>query len=260
MKIGITERGDAGWDLSWHQILKNDTTYDGAVLITKYVTDTFIEKVMDLYNNGYPLIVHSTITGWGSTEIEPGIHDYHVQLANTQKLLMAGFLVQNLVIRVDPIWPTTGGLKRAGEVIEEAKAMKLLSVDSNTARLRVSILDEYRHVKERIKAMGHMPVYGERFFPAIPMIQDTTAMLKAAGIPFETCAEEALAGLCPELAVRCGCISEKDLLLMGLNIQQVENTYTNPQRRNGCHCLSCKFELLTMRHQCPTGCIYCYWK
>lgn len=42
MKIGITEYGDAGVDLRWENKLGS---LDGAILITKNLTDTFISKV-----------------------------------------------------------------------------------------------------------------------------------------------------------------------------------------------------------------------
>lgn len=260
MRIGITERGDAGWNLCWHQTLKNSVSYDGAVLITKYITNPFIEAVMDLYGSGFPLVVHVTVTGWGGTFIEPGIHDYHTQLTNAKKLCDIGFPVKNLVIRVDPIWPTAGGLKKALEVIEEAKSINLLSDDGKMARMRISILDEYKHVKERIKAAGYKPIYGDRVYPPYEMIKNTAAMLKTAGIPFETCAEETLAKLYPGLAKIRGCVSETDLALMGLDAREIKNMCENMQHKSGCHCLSCKSELLNKKGQCPTKCIYCYWK
>ena len=73
MKIGVTERGDAGIDFTWVNKLKNRTV-DGAILITKNVNDTFIKNVMDLYKNGFTqIIVHCTCTGHGRTIIEPNV-------------------------------------------------------------------------------------------------------------------------------------------------------------------------------------------
>ena len=43
MKVEITERGDAGIDLSWKSKLNN---VDGAVLITKNITNEFKNTVM----------------------------------------------------------------------------------------------------------------------------------------------------------------------------------------------------------------------
>lgn len=66
-KIGITEAGDAGLDLSWEDKLQN---VDRAVLITKNITPEFIKLVI---RNKDKLIVHTTITGYGGTIIEPNV-------------------------------------------------------------------------------------------------------------------------------------------------------------------------------------------
>ena len=82
MKIGITERGDAGIDLSWFQKLN---TVDGVVLITKRITNAFINKVLEAHNNGHKIIVHCTCTGWGSSYLESNVPDYMIQLNNLMK-------------------------------------------------------------------------------------------------------------------------------------------------------------------------------
>lgn len=53
-KIGITEAGDAGLDLSWKEKLG---TVDGAVVITKCVSPAFYNAVLA---NKDRLIVHAT--------------------------------------------------------------------------------------------------------------------------------------------------------------------------------------------------------
>ena len=65
-KIGATDGGDAGLDLSWKEKL---SSVDGAVLITKRVTPKLIEAVRNLPN----VIVHATCTGYGSTVLEPNV-------------------------------------------------------------------------------------------------------------------------------------------------------------------------------------------
>ena len=55
-RIGITEAGDAGLDLSWVDKL-NDV--DGAVVITKQITDSFINAAL---TNQEKLIIHLTCT------------------------------------------------------------------------------------------------------------------------------------------------------------------------------------------------------
>lgn len=57
-KIGITEAGDAGLDLSWANKLD---TVDGAIVITKCITPDFYEVALA---NKDKLIIHATITGY----------------------------------------------------------------------------------------------------------------------------------------------------------------------------------------------------
>lgn len=49
MKIGITERGDAGIDLSWYEKL---SLVDGTILITKNITSGLKYKLMQAYLSG----------------------------------------------------------------------------------------------------------------------------------------------------------------------------------------------------------------
>lgn len=103
MRIGITEAGDAGLDLSWVNKLDK---IDGAVLITKNITDKFIDAVIA---NKDKLIIHATTTGMGGTVIEPNVPDYKTQLTQVQKLIDRGFPKNRIIIRVDPIIPTDNG-------------------------------------------------------------------------------------------------------------------------------------------------------
>ena len=103
-KIGITERGDAGIDLSWTQKLGH---VEGAVLITKNITNEFISNVLHLNNIGHKLIVHCTCTGFGGTELEPNVPDYKIQLNRLKLLIDSGFPISQCVLRIDPIIPTS---------------------------------------------------------------------------------------------------------------------------------------------------------
>ena len=136
IKIGITERGDAALDFSWYDKLN---TVSGAILITKNITDEFIHRVMQAYQNGYKLIIHATCTGWGQSIIEPNVPPYHSQLSQLRKLIKKGFPLEQCVLRIDPIFPTSNGLKRVCEVLDMAFDMQLLP----RMRVRISIFDEY---------------------------------------------------------------------------------------------------------------------
>lgn len=61
--IGMTEAGDAGWDLSWYDKIKNDENCLGGILITKAGSNQrFQEKALDLIRFK-PIIIHFGITG-----------------------------------------------------------------------------------------------------------------------------------------------------------------------------------------------------
>ena len=103
MKIGITERGDAGINSLWTQ--KVDTV-DGMILITKNITEIFKANVLSLYHKGYKIIVHCTCTGYGSSALEPNVPDYKWQLSSLENLIKRGFPAENCVLRIDPILPS----------------------------------------------------------------------------------------------------------------------------------------------------------
>lgn len=184
--------------------------------------DKMPDKVLETQERK-PLIVHATITGWGGTVLEPNVPAYEHSLDMLAKLVRDGF-------------------------------------DGNRCVLRISLLDKYAHVKERLNAKGYTSFYGgRRFQPDDREVADTLALLNRwhdeTGLVFETCIEPKLDG--PAVR-RCGCVGERDLALMEIALP--DGAGVNPQNRHGCLCLSCKHELLDCRHRCPHKCLYCYWK
>lgn len=249
MKIGITERGDAGINLAW--VSKVDTV-DGMVLISKNLTDAFVNTVLDLHNKGHKIIVHCTCTGYGSSALEPCVPNCITQLNSLKVLIDRGFPAENCVLRIDPIFPSEKGLNRIKEVLNY-----FISLNIGVTRIRISIVDEYRHVKERYRQHGWNPLYGNNFGPSNEQVKLTADLLNKYFFVYETCAENYLAQ-CLNNSEIIGCISHKDLNIMG--ISYTNEMSFNPQNRRGCHCLSCKTELLTERKPCPNGCVYCFWK
>lgn len=248
MRIGITERGDAGINLAW---LSKINQVDGMILITKNLTEMFKFHVLDLYNKGYKIIVHCTCTGYGNTALEPNVPDYKVQLNSLRDLIDRGFPAENCVLRIDPIFPSEKGLNRIKDVLNY-----FMSLNTGVTRIRVSIVDEYRHVKERYRQRGWTPLYGDNFGPSASQVNMVADTLRQYSFIYETCAEQALSFTFSQCLIQ-GCISNADLRIMGLpEIFMSEN----PQNRKGCHCLSCKTELLTERKPCLHQCVYCFWK
>lgn len=255
MRIGITERGDAGIDMQWVGKIKYGTI-DGAVLITKNITREFIKNVINCHNAGLRIVVHATCTGWGGTIMEPNVPAYKDQIDRLAALHAEGFPLENCVLRIDPIIPTDEGLRRVRDVIAYAEEKDILPA----ARIRISIYDEYMHVKERLNKAGFPSFYPGRDFQAsIEQLKETAGVLSEYPYTFYTCAEPKLLRYTKKGQVKArGCISEEDLSIMGLKMP--DGLSMNTQHRSGCLCLSCKTELLTERRQCPHKCIYCYWK
>ena len=246
MKIGVTERGDAGIDFSWYDKLDS---VSGAIIITKKISDAFIDKILTASK---PIILHCTCTGWGNTWVEPNVHDYKSQIDMLGNLLTKGFPPKNVVLRVDPIIPTTEGIEKACNVLKYA------SEKVDIKRVRISVLDEYRHVKSRLQLAGHNSFYpGNSLYATKEMIDNVVSALTQFPFIYETCAEDFLSSKSNQF-MSVGCVSDIDLKIMGIDMPS--GLLENMQNRRGCHCLSCKKELLTNKSQCPHKCIYCYWQ
>jgi len=235
IKVGITERGDAGLDFSWVNKL-----LDANIIITKNLNDTIIQHLIE---NKDKIIFHITCTGLGATKVEPNVPNVKFTYNQVHKLIQNGFPIQQIVLRVDPIIP----LK---QVLEQRVKMVLdLFKDTGIKRVRYSFLDMYPHVKERlIKAGMNLPY--ESFCCPNYMKQNALNLLKQYEdiYEFEACAENTYH--------QKGCISQKDYDILGIKGEAIPVGF----QRKGCMCIAGKTELLTNKKKCPHGCLYCYWK
>lgn len=247
-KIGVTEAGDAGLDLSWVGKLNS---VDGAILITKHITPAFMEAVLA---NPEKIIVHATCTGYGGSVLEPNVPTVDKEFVSVMELVDKGFPKEKMVIRVDPIIPTKKGIETARDTIS-------LFMSNGFTRFRVSLIDMYPHVRRRFAEGGLPSPYVESsFYPSNEQISEVDAMLRSLWASFgwmgtlsiESCAEPGL-----EETIHCGCVSRTDLELLGLSLYDAD--CMGFQRRE-CRCYSGKVELLSNRKRCPHGCLYCYWK
>lgn len=246
MKIGVTERGDGGLDLSW--VGKLDKV-DGAIIITKNLTNKCINAIIE---NQDKLIVHCTCTGFGGTVLEPNVPEYKKQIEQLKKLIEKGFPISKVVLRIDPIIPTEKGLITAQTVLDYA--MKEIE---GISRVRISIIDMYPHVRKRFTDKKLPLPYGSNFAPFADMVMSVNNWVrenreKYDKVEFEACAEGKL-----HFCIQRGCVSQYDALLLGLNVDAEE---VKSISRVGCLCLSCKTELLNIKHPCEHNCLYCYWK
>lgn len=251
MKIGITEWNDAGIDFRWEDKLEN---LNGVILITKSVNNVFRKKVL-AHMDKLPIIVHCTCTGWGASPLESNVPSLKKQLDWLKELIDSGFPAKQVVLRIDPIFPSEKGLKRVAEVLDYAKEINLPMED---IRCRISIVDEYPHVRKRFESLGWTPLYGGNFYASWAQMEAVGELLQQYPYKFATCAEDKLVNKFPSTFEIKGCISRDDLEIM--NVEYDEKLFENPQKRSGCHCLSCKTELLKPREKCSHGCVYCYWK
>lgn len=273
MKIGITEAGDASIDYSWVEKLK---TMDMAILITKNITDKFIEEILKVKDK---VVLHATCTGYGGTVIEPNVPVYTKQLDAVKKLISLGFPKKQIVVRIDPIIPTAKGCKKVEDIVKY--------IAGDIKRFRISVIDNYNHVKERFRTAKLPVLFNGNFQASVEDFQRVDRLLHDLklqyDVSFESCAEVML-----KETKQIGCVSVQDVQMFGLVID--ENTLKN--NRKNCLCIAGKTELL--RHKpygfcnkfkipdipnascgignnckecehhtfygCPNACLYCYWK
>ncbi|HLD89878.1 MAG TPA: DUF1848 family protein [Patescibacteria group bacterium] len=237
MKIGITERGDAALNFEeWHRKLG---TVDGVILITKNPI-----TLLKYWEYIPPKsIIHTTITGHGGTDLEPNVPPAEEAIEAYKKLVTI-FGSQRVVLRVDPIVPTARAVTTALRVI-----------DQKQGRLRVSMLDLYPHVKDRL--FDKMPELAQVLTEAHLYGQKAVHLQDNLRLPVLKALANAGAEICGEPGIECtGCVSIKDLEIMGI----MPNGIGKSRQRAACACVAEKTELLTKRHPCIHGCLYCYWK
>ena len=237
IKVGITERGDAGIDLSWVTKL-NMMELAFVIVITKNLNEKFINELISYKNK---LILHVTCTGYANTIYEPNVPN--TQLEWLRILINKGFPIEQIVLRIDPIIPTINGIKLTKNVLKSFK-------NEGIKRVRYSFIDMYPHVAKRFADAGLPHPYNGQFNPTQEMINNTLNMFKLFPYyEFESCAEYT--------KHRLGCISYKDFEILGITISS--NIYFGSSyQRIGCLCPSMKTELLTNRNRCSHKCLYCY--
>ncbi len=241
-RVGITETGDPAFDLDTFDNLCPNAN----IIITKRLTDALVTKLAEHRGN---CILHLTVTGWGSSTIEPLVPTAEHSRKQLEKLLAAGFPVRQVVLRIDPVILSEEGRERLGHVLD-------LFAGSRITRYRVSFLDMYNHVKERFTQAGiaippdhtsfHAPLRIRR-----QAIRELQARGEKEGFTVEACGEPQIESV--------PCISQKDIDILG-KTDTVHLGGSAGQRR-GCSCPANKIQILTRRAgRCRNACLYCYWK
>lgn len=238
-RIGITEAGEVSFDLSVF-----DRLYKGNIIITKRLTDKLIDKLVEHQDK---IILHITCTGYGGTVLEPLVPTVEQTYEKFSQLISKGFPISHVVLRIDPCIPTEKGKERMVNVVEAFK-------DSGIQRVRFSVLDVYKHVKERFTDKG-LPIPYETFHAPLQDRMELYSILQAYGSNYrfdvEACGEPGIDSI--------SCLSQKDIDILGL--QNEITLVGNKEQRTSCHCPVNKTELLRGKpHQCNNACLYCFWK
>ena len=200
----------------------------------------------------------TVIDQYGHSALEPNVPTPYEEFAAIMELAKAGFPMEKIVIRIDPIIPTEKGLSVAYRTM-------ISFMEMGFQRYRVSVIDMYPHARNRFKKAGLPLPYGDNgFAPSQAQLSKVDDMLRQTKqfwegldngkvLRIESCAEP---GLTEPIA--CGCISDYDLNLLGFS-EDAESNGAGYQRK-GCMCYAGKTELLKHKTRCPHGCLYCYWK
>ena len=246
-RIGITETFDPCFVPDWEtKLLKAN------IVISKELNDEMIEKLLVVQDR---VIFHHTVTGQGGTILEPNVQTPEHEFEQFKKLLDRGFDYRHYVLRLDPIilWSAE----------TQANIQKVLSMWATVVqerqtfmRCRVSVVDLYPHVKQRLDAAGYKVFY-DTFTAPDAVFRRVDALLAPYyhTFTFEACAEPKLL---PYNILECGCASYKDLGILGVD----DKDYGQPEKkqRAECKCLAKKQILNVKPRRCPHGCLYCFWK
>ena len=241
IKVGITECGDPAFNKEVFARL-----LPANIIITKNVMT--IEE--ELLENKEKIILHATVTGMGGSTMEPFVPGLRTSIDGILSLIRRGFPARQIVYRVDPIIPEPEWSECAMTAIREGSALARAGVE----RMRYSIIDLYPHVRKRLqekhvylKNGSFSMSYGEKQ----EFCKEIEQLGKDAGFRYiEICGEYT--------GTRVGCISEKDIRILGLDPTELPSG-TSGQRKE-CLCCAGKTELLRTRKRCPHKCLYCYWK
>lgn len=239
-RIGVTESNEIAFNLDAF-----DRLYKGNIIITKRLTDKLIEKLIEHKDK---IILHLTCTGMGGTRIEPFVPTLEETYNKFIKLIEGGFSISHVVLRIDPIVPTKKGIETAMSVL---KRFRGLGID----RVRISFLDNYKHVRKRFKEIGVELYNGEFHAPLKERLKCLTTIKYCA----EECGYETVEA-CGEPGIdSIPCISQKDIDILGLTDEiTLEGS---AEQRKSCGCPANKTSLFKGKpERCLHKCLYCYWK
>jgi DNA repair photolyase len=242
-KIGITEFSDPVFYKSWEKwaLEKREPT----ILITKNFTELIKQYPLLLVQKN--ILIHVTITGYGTSFIEPGVpNPQHIV-----DMLRCNIYKERVVIRIDPIIPIEPFISQSKQIYDYCKNLRY-------KRFRISIMDLYPHVLKRMEKDINSPDFIYRLKHAYaydPLIEHNHMMHAPLSLRKPVLDLFPDAEICGEPGIKCsGCLSRDDLKLMGI---EPEFRYNKSSQREFCNCLGIKKELCKSG-TCKHNCIYCY--
>lgn len=238
-QVGITESGEIAFNLDAFDNLRNAN-----IIITKRLTDKLIEKLVE---NKDKIILHLTCTGMGGTKVEPFVPTVEVTLKKFKKLINDGFPIEHAVLRIDPIVPTEKGVNTAIKTLEAF-------IPTGIKRVRFSVLDMYKHVKDRFNE-ANIPLPFEDFHSPLDVRKRIYSKFLdysiVYGFDLEVCGEPGIDSI--------PCLSVKDIDILGLT--DTIKLVGSAEQRKSCGCPANKHEILKDKpHQCNNRCLYCFWR
>lgn len=241
-RIGVTESNEIAYNLEAF-----DNLYKGNIIITKRLTNPLIDKLVE---NKDKIILHLTVTGFGHSRIEPFVPTVDNTIKKFKQLIEKGFPIEHIVLRIDPIVPTERGINTATNVLKIFGGFGI-------KRVRISFLDNYKHVKERFKEKGIEELYNGNFHAPLEDRLKGLEIIKNNALEngfesVEACGEPNIESI--------PCLSQKDIDILGLTDEIV--LIGSAKQRKNCSCPSNKSELIKngFNKKCPNNCLYCYIK
>lgn len=252
-KFGITNQGDAGLDFSWTKRMKNVI---GAVIISKAANDELIDKLLEYKDK---VIYHATCTGLGGTEFEPNVPTVEEKFNHIKKLINCGFPKKQIVVRIDPLLPMLwiDPFNKLFKIDYISILENILSMTEafGIERVRYSYLNVSKKLLTELQHTSH------EFVNLPNTVQNNRDEIQLAlmnpSLEYEACSEN----IAPPFQ-QIGCVSDKDLQILGLNLKYTCDFETKVRRHNKCcRCAANRLELILVdKFKCDHNCKYCYWK
>ena len=219
--FGINHYGEPAFDDTWCKRLNLVN-----VVISRFVTcdrKEFLEKLID---NKQFIILHVTCSGWGGSAFEPNVPTAESIVEGVLYLIDSGFPRNQIVLRIDPLFVNTTGLRKVVKVLDLFKQTEI-------SRVRYSTFVPTACTRNLFMEKFHKIPKNDAF--------DVASFFHSYGFySFEQCHGDGI-----------GCISKKDLISLGITDNYNEKCLT-------CNCLAPAIELLPEKgKKCIGGCIYC---